>query len=103
MKACDAAFRAEADTDRSVHADFTDGALKCEELFRRDEDAGLIEEVLRETRSAQHCRNKDARFFQPQPKTAWYAKVFDHCSTQLSKELCRVGRLRSRQETGKHC
>jgi hypothetical protein len=43
-----ATLRPETNTDGSVLADFTDGASQGEEFLRGDEDAGLIEEVLRE-------------------------------------------------------
>src|SRR5271167_3454354 len=103
MEASDAGLRSETDTDRGILAHFTDRPPKGKELFSRNKNASLFEEVLREPRPAQYCRNKDARFFQSQSKTACYAKVFDHCSTQPSKELCFTGRLRGRQKTGKHC
>src|SRR5450631_3827327 len=89
MEASDAAFRSEAETDRSVLADFTDGTPKGKEFFSRYEDASLLKEVLRERRPAKHRRNNNARFFQPHTQTARNAKMFDHCPTPLSQKPCR--------------
>jgi hypothetical protein len=85
MEAGDAAFRSEADTDRSVLTDFSDGTPKGEEFFSRHENASLFEQVLREPRPAKYRRDKDARFFQPHSKTARNPKVFNHCFVQLSE------------------
>jgi hypothetical protein len=89
MEARDAAFRPKADTDGSILADFTDGTPKGKELFSGYKNASLFKEVLREPCPAEYRRDKDARFFQPQSKTARDPKVFDHFFTQLSKKPFR--------------
>src|SRR5260370_35299489 len=63
-----------------VFAHFADCPPKCEEFLRGDEDASFLEEVLRESGSAQNCGDSDSGFFQPQPKGARNSKMFglDH-------------------------
>src|ERR1700689_4528428 len=60
----------ELQTNRRILAYLSDRAPKCEEFFRVDQDAGLIEEVLRKPGSAQDCRDTDSLFFHPRSETA---------------------------------
>ncbi|MGB7549508.1 MAG: hypothetical protein WBM14_17360 [Terracidiphilus sp.] len=68
----------EQQTDQRVLAYFSDRTPECKEFFRADENSGFLEEVLRESGSAQNRGDCDPSFLQPQPKTAGDSKVLDH-------------------------
>jgi len=82
-------LRAQFETDGRIVAYLADGPPERKQLLCRDKDAGLVEEILRESGSAQYGRDKDPRFFQPGAETTGNTKVFDHRITQTSEKPYR--------------
>jgi N-terminal domain of anti-restriction factor ArdC len=62
MKTLRLGLRAELQADRSILTYIRNRSPESEEFRRRNQDAGVLEKVLRERSPAQHCRDRNTQF-----------------------------------------